>query len=103
MKWKQRPKSEESVNKPQKGAERLVTRFAWLPVEAEDGWVYWLTDVRCVERWVLERSVYDAAYFGGNFYGYQPDPLRGRWKEVKCLGEVSLMPSEELKRRENSD
>jgi hypothetical protein len=27
------------------GDERVRTRFAWLPVEADDGYTYWLTPV----------------------------------------------------------
>jgi hypothetical protein len=27
------------------GDERVRTRFAWLPVEADDGYTYWLTEV----------------------------------------------------------
>jgi hypothetical protein len=40
VKWKSRG---DPVGKL--GDERVRTKFAWLPVEAEDGYTYWLTPV----------------------------------------------------------
>lgn len=38
MKWRSRRDPKGSI-----GDERVRTRFAWLPVEADDGYTYWLT------------------------------------------------------------
>ncbi len=40
MKWKSRSDPDGKI-----GDERVRTRFAWLPVEADDGYTYWLTPV----------------------------------------------------------
>lgn len=40
MKWKSRRDPKGSV-----GDERVRTKFAWLPVEADDGYTYWLTSI----------------------------------------------------------
>ena len=40
MKWKSRRDSAGRI-----GDERVRTKFAWLPVEADDGYTYWLTPV----------------------------------------------------------
>ena len=38
MKWKSRRDPDGKI-----GDERVRTKFAWLPVQAEDGYTYWLT------------------------------------------------------------
>lgn len=40
MKWKSRRDPDGKI-----GDERVRTKFAWLPVEADDGFTYWLTPV----------------------------------------------------------
>ena len=40
MKWKSRRDRDGKI-----GDERVRTKFAWLPVEADDGFTYWLTPV----------------------------------------------------------
>jgi hypothetical protein len=40
VKWKSRRDSAGRI-----GDERVRTKFAWLPVEADDGYTYWLTPV----------------------------------------------------------
>ena len=40
MKWRTRGDSQGKL-----GDERVRTKFAWLPVEADDGYTYWLTPV----------------------------------------------------------
>jgi hypothetical protein len=40
VKWKSRRDPDGKI-----GDERVRTRFAWLPVEADDGFTYWLTAV----------------------------------------------------------
>lgn len=40
MKWKSRHDHRGKV-----GDERVRTKFAWLPIEAEDGYTYWLSTV----------------------------------------------------------
>jgi hypothetical protein len=40
VKWKSRRDPGGSI-----GDERVRTRFAWLPVEADDGYTYWLTPI----------------------------------------------------------
>ncbi len=40
MKWKSRRARDGKI-----GDERVRTKFAWLPVEADDGFTYWLTPV----------------------------------------------------------
>lgn len=40
MKWKSKRDPAGKL-----GDERVRTKFAWLPVEAEDGYTYWLTGV----------------------------------------------------------
>lgn len=40
MKWKSRHDPDGKM-----GDERVRTKFAWLPVEADDGYTYWLTPV----------------------------------------------------------
>jgi len=38
-------------NAPEEGQQRVVNRFAWLPVELEDGTVIWLERYRRLEEW----------------------------------------------------
>ena len=45
MKWKSRKNSNGKI-----GDERVRTKFAWFPVEAEDGFTYWLTPVVVREK-----------------------------------------------------
>jgi hypothetical protein len=40
VKWKSRGDPDGKI-----GDERVRTRFAWLPVDADDGYTYWLTPV----------------------------------------------------------
>jgi hypothetical protein len=40
VKWKSRRDPDGKI-----GDERIRTKFAWLPVEADDGYTYWLTPV----------------------------------------------------------
>ena len=40
VKWKSRRDADGKL-----GEERVRTKFAWLPVEADDGFTYWLTPV----------------------------------------------------------
>lgn len=40
MKWRTRGDPQGNI-----GDERVRTKFAWLPVEADDGYTYWLTPV----------------------------------------------------------
>jgi hypothetical protein len=40
VKWKSRRDPDGKI-----GDERVRTKFAWMPVEAEDGFTYWLTPV----------------------------------------------------------
>jgi hypothetical protein len=40
VKWKSRRDRDGKI-----GDERVRTKFAWLPVEADDGFTYWLTPV----------------------------------------------------------
>ncbi|HJP84523.1 MAG TPA: hypothetical protein VJ852_00910 [Gemmatimonadaceae bacterium] len=40
MKWKTRRNPDGKI-----GDERVRTKFAWFPVEADDGFTYWLTPV----------------------------------------------------------
>ena len=40
MKWKSRRDADGKL-----GEERVRTKFAWFPVEADDGYTYWLTPV----------------------------------------------------------
>ena len=40
MKWKSKRNPDGKI-----GDERVRTRFAWLPVDADDGFTYWLTPV----------------------------------------------------------
>jgi hypothetical protein len=40
VKWKSRRDPDGKI-----GDERVRTRFAWLPVDADDGFTYWLTPV----------------------------------------------------------
>lgn len=40
VKWKSRRDPDGKI-----GDERVRTKFAWLPVEADDGYTYWLTPV----------------------------------------------------------
>jgi len=45
VKWKRRRYPRGKI-----GDERVRTKFAWLPVEADDGYTYWLTPVVVRER-----------------------------------------------------
>ena len=45
MKWKSRRDPRGKI-----GDERVRTRFAWLPVEADDGFTYWLSTVVVREK-----------------------------------------------------
>lgn len=45
MKWKSRRDPRGKI-----GDERVRTRFAWLPVEADDGYTYWLSTVVVREK-----------------------------------------------------
>ena len=45
MKWKSRKDPNGKI-----GDERVRTKFAWFPVEAEDGFTYWLTPVVVREK-----------------------------------------------------
>ena len=40
MKWKSKHDPNGNI-----GDERVRTKFAWLPVEADDGYTYWLTSL----------------------------------------------------------
>ena len=40
MKWKSKHDPDGKI-----GDERVRTKFAWLPVDADDGYTYWLTPV----------------------------------------------------------
>ena len=40
MKWKSR-----GDPKGKLGDERVRTKFAWLPIQADDGYTYWLTSI----------------------------------------------------------
>ena len=45
MKWKSRRSNTGKI-----GDERVRTKFAWLPVEADDGYTYWLSSVVIREK-----------------------------------------------------
>ncbi|MFN2635741.1 MAG: hypothetical protein ABR585_01770 [Gemmatimonadaceae bacterium] len=45
MKWKSRRDPRGKI-----GDERIRTKFAWLPVEADDGYTYWLSPVVIREK-----------------------------------------------------
>ena len=45
MKWKNRSDPHGKI-----GDERVRTKFAWLPVEADDGYTYWLSAVVVREK-----------------------------------------------------
>ena len=45
MKWKNRRDPHGKI-----GDERVRTKFAWLPVEADDGYTYWLSAVVVREK-----------------------------------------------------
>ena len=45
MKWKSRRERDGKI-----GDERVRTKFAWLPVEADDGYTYWLAPVVVREK-----------------------------------------------------
>ena len=45
MKWKSRRDSGGKI-----GDERVRTKFAWLPVQAEDGFTYWLSKLVIREK-----------------------------------------------------
>jgi hypothetical protein len=45
VKWKSRKDPRGKI-----GDERVRTRFAWLPVEGDDGYTYWLTSVVVREK-----------------------------------------------------
>ena len=45
MKWKNRRDPHGKI-----GDERVRTKFAWLPVEADDGYTYWLAPVVVREK-----------------------------------------------------
>ncbi len=45
MKWKSRRARRGKI-----GDERVRTKFAWFPVEADDGYTYWLTPVVVREK-----------------------------------------------------
>jgi hypothetical protein len=45
VKWKRRRDPRGKI-----GEERVRTKFAWLPVDADDGYTYWLTPVVVRER-----------------------------------------------------
>ena len=45
MKWKRKRNSRGKI-----GDERVRTKFAWLPVEADDGYTYWLAPVVVREK-----------------------------------------------------
>ena len=45
MKWKSRRESGGKI-----GDERVRTKFAWLPVQAEDGFTYWLSKLVIREK-----------------------------------------------------
>jgi hypothetical protein len=45
VKWKSKRDSRGKV-----GDERVRTKFAWLPVEADDGYTYWLSTVVVREK-----------------------------------------------------
>ncbi len=40
MKWKSRRDSDGKI-----GDERVRTKFAWIPIDADDGYTYWLSPV----------------------------------------------------------
>lgn len=45
MKWKSRRDSHGKI-----GDERVRTKFAWLPINADDGYTYWLSPVVVREK-----------------------------------------------------
>ncbi len=45
MKWKSRRDSNGKI-----GDERVRTKFAWLPIDADDGYTYWLSPVVIREK-----------------------------------------------------
>ena len=45
MKWKSKHDPNGNI-----GDERVRTKFAWLPVEADDGYTYWLTSLLVREQ-----------------------------------------------------
>jgi len=45
LKWKSRRERDGKI-----GDERVRTKFAWLPVEADDGYTYWLAPVVVREK-----------------------------------------------------
>lgn len=78
MKWKSRHNPGGKV-----GDERVRTKFAWLPVEADDGYTYWLTPVVVREQLLPKLS---RGGFEDDEQGWavvEAKPLDGRKKSHK--------------------
>jgi len=78
VKWKSRHNPDGKV-----GDERVRTKFAWLPVEADDGYTYWLTPVVVREQLLPKVS---RGGFEDDEQGWavvEAKPLDGRKKSHK--------------------
>jgi hypothetical protein len=51
VKWKSRRDSHGKI-----GDERVRTKFAWLPIDADDGYTYWLSSVVVREKLLPKRG-----------------------------------------------